>query len=326
MRSWVVSQKDLDQFEEIEAERPLPAGRDLLVQVHAVATNPVDTKVRRGRAGQVLGWDASGVVAAVGEAVTGFAVGDAVYYAGDLTRPGCNTQYHLVDERLVARKPARLDHLQAAALPLTALTAWEGLYEQLRMRGGRSLLVINGAGGVGSMVIQLAKQLSGATVVATASRPESAAWVRELGADQVVDHRRSLTEQMAGLGMSTVDYIFCCHDIEKHFDAMAELIAPQGNIVAIVNSEAPLAMHRLFSKKVNFSWELMFTKAMYKTPDMDSQRAILERVAQLVDQGTLRGTLREDGGTLSAESLTRAHQRQASASLIGKLGLRVPQS
>lgn len=325
MRSWIVSTTDADRFEEVEVERPAPTGHDLLVQVHAVATNPVDTKVRRSRAGQVLGWDASGVVAAVGDEVQGFSVGDAVYYAGDLTRAGCNTQYHLVDERLVARKPARLDHLQTAALPLTALTAWEGLYEQLRMRGGRSLLVINGAGGVGSMVIQLAKQLSGATVIATASRPESAAWVRELGADHVVDHRESLPEQLAALGSKTVDHVFCCHDIEKHFDAMAESIAPQGGIVAIVNSDAPLPMHKLFSKKVSFSWELMFTKAMYKTADMASQRTILERVAQLIDEGVLRGTLREDAGQLTAESLTRAHQQQASASLIGKLALRVPQ-
>ena len=325
MKAWIVSETDTDSFQAVSLETPAVTGRDLLVEVHAVALNPVDTKVRKRRAGKVLGWDASGVVVAVGSEVTGHAVGDQVYYAGDITRPGANAQLHVVDERIVGKKPRSLDHLHAAALPLTALTAWEGLYEQLEVEEGRSVLVIGSAGGVGSLVVQMAKRLSRMTVIATASRPESAAWARELGADHVIDHHRDMPEQLAALGLASVDYIFCCNATDRHFDAMARMIAPQGRIVSIVEPEADLPMGKLFGKKASFSWEFMFTKSMHKTPDMDTQRTILDRVSQLIDDGVLRCTLSEDGGALSAEGLALAHRRQAAGTMIGKIAFRVSQ-
>ena len=325
MRAWIVDETDVDRFRETTLDRPAPAGRDLLVRVEAVALNPVDTKVRKSRPGKILGWDASGKVEAVGSGVRGFAVGDEVYYAGDIGRAGSNAQYQLVDERIVGRKPRSLSHLEAAALPLTALTAWEGLYEQLRVREGASLLVINSAGGVGSLAVQLAKRLSRMTVIGTASRPESVAWARELGADHTIDHRGDMPAQLRALGRQHVDYILCCHGTDTHFAAMCEMLAPQGHICSIVGVGGPLEIGKLMQKKASFSWELMFTKAVFQTPDMDSQRAILDRVAALVDDQTLRCTLNEDGGPLTAEALTEAHRRQAAGEMIGKIAFRVPQ-
>ena len=326
MRAWIVDENDVDRFREAEIERPAPEGRDVLVRVEAVALNPVDTKVRKSRAGKVLGWDAAGKIAAVGPGVRGFGVGDDVYYAGDITRPGCNAEYQLVDERIVGRKPRSLDYLHAAALPLTALTAWEALFEQLRCREGASLLVINSAGGVGSLAVQLARKLLRMTVIGTASRPESAAWARELGAAHTIDHRGDMPAQLRALGLGTehVDYILCCHGTDGHFDAMCEMLAPQGHICSIVESSGPLAMGKLMRKKASFSWELMFTKAIFQTPDMESQRAILDRVAALVDDETIRCTLNEDGGVLTADALAAAHRRQAAGEMIGKIAFRVP--
>lgn len=324
MRAWMVDENDVERFREAEIERPAPEGRDVLVRVEAVALNPVDTKVRKSRAGKVLGWDASGKVVAVGREVRGFVVGDEVYYAGDITRPGCNAQYQLVDERIVGRKPRSLDHLHAAALPLTALTAWEALFEQLRCREGASLLVINSAGGVGSLAVQLARKLLRMTVIGTASRPEGAAWARELGAAHTIDHRGDMPAALRALGREHVDYILCCHGTDSHFDAMCEMLAPQGHICSIVEPTGPLAVGKLMRKKASFSWELMFTKAIFKTPDMESQRTILDRVAGLVDDETVRSTLNEDGGVLTADALATAHRRQAAGEMIGKIAFRVP--
>ncbi len=237
------------------------------------------------------------MVVATGDQVTGYAVGDQVYYAGDITRPGANAELHVVDERIVGRKPRSLDHLHAAALPLAALTAWEGLYEQLEVKEGRSILVIGGAGGVGSLVVQMAKRLSRMTVIATASRPESAAWARELGADHAIDHHRDMPAQLAALGLASVDYIFCCYATDRHFDAMAAMIAPQGRIVSIVEPEAALPMGKLFGKKASFSWEFMFAKSMHATPDMETQRTILDRVSQLVDEARSGHSLAGPGTT-----------------------------
>jgi NADPH:quinone reductase len=324
MRAWIVDETDVERFREAEIERPAPGDRDVLVRVEAVALNPVDTKVRKGRAGKVLGWDASGKIVAVGPGVRGFGVGDEVYYAGDITRPGCNAEYQLVDERIVGRKPRSLDHLHAAALPLTALTAWEALYEQLHAREGASLLVINSAGGVGSLAVQLATKLLRMTVIGTASRPESAAWVRELGAAHTIDHRGDMPAQLRALGREHVDYIFCCHGTDGHFDAMCEMLAPQGHICSIVEPSGPLPIGNLMRKKASFSWELMFTKAIFETPDMESQRAILDRVAGLVDEEIIRCTLNEDGGVLTADALATAHRRQAAGEMIGKIAFRIP--
>ncbi len=321
MRAFIVSSQDTSRFEEVTRDAPTPGPRDLLVEVKAISLNPVDTKVRASRAGRVLGWDASGVVVGVGAEVERYRVGDEVYYAGDITRDGTNAELHCVDERIAGKKPRSLDHLNAAALPLTALTAWEGLYEQLRVREGATLLLVNSAGGVGSLVSQMAKRISKMTVIGTASRPESIAWSKQMGADHVINHREDMPAQLAALGIPEVDFIYCCHDTDGHFEAMARALRPQGHIVSIVESKNPLPLMLLFSKKASFSWELMFTKARYKTPDMSSQRDILDRVSELVDEGVLRSTLTKDGGKLTADALTEAHRLQASGSMIGKLSL-----
>lgn len=324
MRAFIVDPANPSQFLAVEREAPVPTGRELQVQVKAVSLNPIDTKVRAGRGGRVLGWDAAGIVTAIGPDVRFYRPGDAVYYAGDIKRDGCNAELHTVDERIVGRKPHSLDFTAAAAIPLTALTAWEGLYEQLLIGDrdrGRTLLVINAAGGVGSLVVQLAKRLSRLTVIGTASRDESIAWTRKQGADHVINHRGDLPAQLKALGHDYVDFIYCCHDTATHFDAMATMIAPQGRIVSIVESK-DIAVNKLMGKKATFSWELMFTKAMFTTPDIASQRDILNKVADLLDEGVLTGTLTEDAGPISAEALAQAHVRQQSASMIGKLALR----
>lgn len=318
MRVFSVSKQDPNQFTVEQRPDPTPEGRDILVRVEAISVNPVDGKVRKGRAGRVLGWDASGVVVSCGPDVTRFSPGDAVFYAGDIRRDGTNAELHLVDERLVGHKPSSLTHAQAAALPLTAITAWEGLHEQLRARAGGTLLVINSAGGAGSMVLQLARDL-GMTTIGTASRPETIAWSKQMGADHVINHRHDMPAQLKALGFDGVDFIFCCYDTAQHFDAMAEVINPQGRIVSIVETDALLPLGRLFSKRVTFAWELMFTRSAHQTDDMAEQGAILDRVSALVDEGRLSTTLREDGGVLSAEKLAAAHQRLSAGTLIGKL-------
>lgn len=318
MKSFVVQSENTRQFQVVDQPVPEPLEHDLRVRVEAISLNPIDTKVRAGRAGQVLGWDASGVVEAVGKSVTGFKVGDSVYYAGDITRPGCNAEFHLVDARIAAHKPKSLDHLHAAAIPLTALTAWEGLYEQLEVKQGRSLLVINSAGGVGSLVLQMAKKLSGMTVIGTASRDESRAWSKAMGADHIINHREDMPAQLEALDIPHVDYIYCCYATEPHFPAMVKMIAPEGRIVSIVGAESPLPVGDLFRKKASFSWELMFAKAMFQTPTLASQGEILSKVATSLDAGTLRHTLNKAGGVLTANTLAEAHAFQESGRAIGK--------
>ncbi|MFY0580662.1 zinc-binding alcohol dehydrogenase family protein [Cystobacter fuscus] len=322
-KALVVSPSDTSRFEFVEREVPQPGPYDLLVEVKAVSVNPVDTKVRAKRPGKALGWDASGVVVARGSEVKRFRVGDEVFYAGDLTREGTNASLHVVDERIVGHKPRELDHLHAASIPLTALTAWEGLYEQLRVEQGKTLLVIGAAGGVGSLVVQLAGRLTKMTVIGTASRDTTREWVKKMGADHVVNHRENLPAQLAALGLKNVDFIFCCVGTDAHFDTMAELIAPGGRIVSIVEPEQPLPMGKLFGKRASFAWELMFTKSMYKTPDMASQQAILDRVADLLDEGVLTSTLTVDAGVLEPAALAEAHRTVSSGKMVGKLAFRL---
>ncbi|AGW94306.1 MULTISPECIES: zinc-binding alcohol dehydrogenase family protein [Cupriavidus] len=322
---------DPRSLQEVEIDKPTPTGHDLLVKIEAIAVNPVDTKVRAPKpqvepAPRVLGWDAAGTVAAVGPGVTLFKVGDPVYYAGSITRPGTNAEYHLVDERIVGHKPASLDFANAAALPLTAITAWEALFDRLGIspkgdHAGRSVLIIGGAGGVGSIGIQLAKVLAGLTVIATASRPESQEWCRKLGADHTVDHRGDLPAQLKALGFAGVDYILCFNDTDGHFPAMAELVAPQGKICTIVENARPLPVELLKSKSATFVWEFMFTRAMFGTPDMIAQHRLLNEVARLVDAGRLQTTLGENLGRISAENLRRAHAMLEGGRTIGKLVL-----
>jgi zinc-binding alcohol dehydrogenase family protein len=307
-----------------------PAGRDLLVRVHAVSVNPRDVKSRmafavKGGTPVVLGYDASGVVEAVGPEAELFRPGDAVFYAGVLDRQGANAELQLVDERIVGRKPATVGHAAAASLPLTALTAWEMLFDRLQIpRGGAAegaLLVIGGAGGVPSVAIQLARLLTDAVVVATASRPESAAWVRELGAPHVVDHARPLAAQIAGIpGLPPVRWIFSTHTDTASWAEMAKIVAPQGRI-GLIDDPEPLDLRLVKFKSVSIHWEAMFTRPMFATADMVRQHEILDAVAGLVDSGALRATASQSYGVINAVNLRRAHAAIEAGRAVGKIVL-----
>ena len=310
--------------------QPEPGPRDLLVQVEAVSVNPVDTKVRRRaepEAGglKVLGWDAAGTVVATGAEVAGFSVGDAVMYAGDLTRPGTNAQFHCVDDRLVGHKPARLDWAQAAALPLTAITAWETLFDRLDTGkpvpgAAPAILIVGGAGGVGSMAIQLARALTDLTVIATASRPETAQWCRDLGAHHVLDHSRPLAAEVAALGLGAPGLVFSTTNTDAHLAAIVDLIAPQGRL-ALIDDPERLDVGLLKRKSLSLHWEFMFTRSMFGTADIAAQGALLDEIARLVDSGRLRTTLGEHYGRIDAENLRRAHARIESGRARGKIVL-----
>lgn len=312
---------------DLDLPKPAPQGRDILVAVRAVAVNPVDTKVRSPKdrvedAPRVIGYDASGVVEAVGPDVTLFRPGDEVYYAGDITRPGTNQEFHLVDERIVGRKPSSLSFAEAAALPLTTITAYESLFHRLRIDrdgadAGRSILIIGGAGGVGSIGIQLAKR-AGLTVIATASRPETVAWVRELGADHVVSHREPLVPQVRALGIEHVDHVAIFNDMRHWLDAV-ELIRPQGSIVTIDDTHLPMPMEQMKTKAASLHWELMFTRAMFATPDMIEQHRLLDFVAGEIDAGRLRTTLAETLSPINAHTLREAHRRIETGTARGKI-------
>jgi zinc-binding alcohol dehydrogenase family protein len=306
-------------FAELELPRPSPAGHDLLVKVEAVSVNPVDYKQRKqATASRILGWDAAGTVDAVGSETKLFKPGDQVYYAGDVTRPGCNSEFHLVDERIVGRKPRSLDFAQAAAMPLTSITAWEAFFDRLNIKPQRRMLIISGAGGVGSIGIQLAKH-AGLRVIATASRPDSIAWVKALGADEVVNHRQSLTTQIK----TPVDYVAnFSGELDAYWEAMAELVAPQGAMVAIVGNARPLPMDAVRMKSVTLCWELMFTRPRFKTTDMIEQHRLLDQVADLLDSGKLRCTLKETLSPINGANLRKAHERLESGTMIGKLVLK----
>jgi NADPH:quinone reductase len=321
--------EDPDCFAELDMPLPALGPRDLLVRVRAVSVNPVDVKVRRratDAAPRVLGWDAAGEVVAAGAGCVLFGPGAPVYYAGDFERPGCDAELHVVDERIVGRMPATLDFAQAAALPLTALTAWEALFERLEVRpagqgpGNGHLLVIGGAGGVGSMAIQLAR-LAGLDVTATASRPASTDWVRALGATRVLDHARPLAPQLAEQGLPAPQYILNCNETDPWFDAMAELIAPQGRICVLASARERHNVQALMDKAAALVWENIFAKSAYGTPDLESQHRILEQVADRIEDGRLRTTLREVVGPLTAAGLREAHARLESGRSIGKLVL-----
>lgn len=309
-----------------------PQGQDLLVQIQAVSVNPVDTKLRGPKPGEenpprVLGFDAAGTVVAVGPEVTAFEVGDEVYYAGDVTRPGCNAQLQLVDERLVGRKPATLDFAEAAALPLTTLTAWELLFQRMpyqldgRRNAGKTLLVIGGAGGVGSMAIQLGRH-AGFTVVATASRPQSVQWCEQMGATHVIDHRQPLAAQLQALGISSVDAALNLANTDLYWQQLGELLAPQGHVGLIVEPAGELRIGDPYKAKcIGIHWEFMFARARFRTADMIEQHRILTRAASLIDAGELRTTLSERLGTINAENLRQAHRQLEAGSTIGKLAL-----
>jgi len=322
---------DPQSLVDVELPMPTPGARDLLVRVEAVSVNPVDTKVRSPKPQveaqpKVLGYDAAGIVEAVGDAVTLFKPGDPVWYAGDIARSGSNAQFQLVDERIVGRKPASLDFAQAAALPLTALTVWELLFQRMRVDPdgtdrGTSLLIIGGAGGVGSIATQLARR-AGVVVIATASRPETIAWCRQMGAQQVIDHRQPLKPQLDTLGFAEVDTILNFADPAPYWETMGQLIAPQGHIGLIVEPSTPLNIGDPFKAKcVGIHWEMMFARARFRTHDMEEQHRILDRVADLVDAGELRTTLTETLFPIDATNLRTAHAQLESGRTIGKVAL-----
>jgi len=319
-----------DALRDINLPDPVPSGRDLLVEIRAISVNPVDVKVRasaKPESGQwrVLGYDAAGVVKAIGPDVTSFAIGDEVFYAGALQRPGTNAEFHLVDERIVGHKPRTLDWAQAAALPLTALTAWEMLFDRLDIRrpvpGTQpSLLIIGGAGGVGSIAIQLARVLTDITVIATASRPETQEWVRDLGAHYVIDHRQPLAPQVAQLPTGAPGFVFSTTETTQHLSNIVELLAPQGHL-GLIDDPAELNAMPLKRKSLSLHWELMFTRSMYATADMDHQGKILNKVAALIDGGRIRTTLGEHFGPINAKNLRCAHALIESGRARGKLVL-----
>lgn len=319
-----------DALIDVERPRPEPQGRDLLVEIKAVSVNPVDTKVRRNMppapgAMKVLGWDAAGTVVAAGPQATLFKPGDTVFYAGAIDRDGTNAEFHLVDERIVGPKPASLDFAQAAALPLTSITAWEAMFDRLDVRrpvpgAANAILIVGGAGGVGSIAIQLARQLTDLTVIATASREETQSWCRELGAHHVIDHRKPLAAQVEALGIGAPAFVFSTNDTGAHLPEIAALIAPQGR-VALIDDPAGLDVMVLKRKSVSLHWEFMFTRPVFGTADITAQHDLLSELSRLVDAGTVRTTLAETFGTINAANLTRAHALLESGRAKGKIVL-----
>lgn len=308
-------------------EKPTPTGHDLLVRVDAVSVNPVDlVGLQRDAPAPdvpaVLGWDAVGIVERVGSAVSLFQPGDAVFYAGDFSRSGSDTDYHLVDERIVGHAPKTLSNAEAAAMPLTALTAWEALFEQLGIdpqadNHNQTLLIINGAGGVGSVATQLA-HWAGLHVIATASRPETIAWTKDHGADVTVNHREDLVPQVRALGHQYVDYVLELSNLNQHWTEIVDLIKPSGKIVSITGSDVPIDLRALKQKRATFAWEWMFSKAWFHTDDLLSQHTSLDQISALLDQGVLTSTLTKTFQPLNAEQVRAALQLVASHKMMGK--------
>ena len=310
---------------EFETDSPQPGPNDLLVEVRGISVNPVDVKLRASAQPEgeprILGFDAAGIVKAVGSATTRFKPGDEVFYAGDITRPGTNAALHVVDERIVGRKPTSLGFAEAAGMALTSITAWELLFDSLGLNkegggSGEALLVIGGAGGVGSILIQLAKKLTGLTVVATASRDDTRDWVTKMGADHVINHRNPLDAEIEALGISP-RYVAALTHTDKHFGAIQKLIKPRGHI-ALIDDPVSLDIVPLKAKALSVSWEFMFARSMFQTEDMAMQHQLLNRVADLLDDGTLISTVNHHGGSMGVENLRRAHELQESGKAIGK--------
>ena len=318
---------DPQSLVDIVLDVPKPGPRDLLVEVKAISVNPVDTKIRNNVAPEsnykVIGWDVSGVVKSVGAEVSHYKPGDEVFYAGALDRPGANSEFHVVDERIVGRKPTSISHAQAAALPLTSITAWELLFDRLEVPlddggDGESVLIIGGAGGVGSILIQLAATYTKLKVIATASRPDTIDWCTKLGAHHIVDHRQNMKAELDALNL-TPKYVVGLTATDKHLPAIAELIAPQGKLGIIDDPDASAIDIRVLKpKSISIHWEFMYTRSMFQTPDMQVQQALLNKVAQGVDKGELVTTVNQNLGTINAENLKQAHVIQESGTAIGK--------
>lgn len=318
---------DPQSLYETELPRPTPEARDLLVRIEAIAVNPVDSKLRlavQPPGPRVLGWDAVGTVEAVGDAVELFKVGDKVWYAGDITRQGSYAEYGLVDERIAGHAPRSLSPADAAALPLTSITAWELLFDRLRIAQGagqgQSLLVIGASGGVGSILIQLARKLTGVTVIGTASRPATRKWVSERGAHHVIDHGQPLQPQLAAVGIPQVDHVISLTHTDSYYAQIVELLKPAGQL-ALIDDPATLDAMPLKRKSISLHWEFMFTRSMYRAADMIAQHELLNRVAALLDDGTIQSTVGEHYGDITADNLRRAHAALESNKTVGKIVL-----
>ena len=318
-------------LENITLAEPTATGFDLLVEIKAISVNPVDTKIRASSSApageyKIIGWDAVGVVKAIGEKVSLFNVGDEVWYAGDISRSGSYAEYQLVDERIVGHKPKSLTYTQAAALPLTGITAWEILFDRLALPQDGSatdarILIIGAAGGVGSIITQLAVKLTGAEVIGTASRQESAAWVHKLGADAVIDHTKPLSQELANIGITDVTHVISLTQTDQHFDEIVQVLKPQGKLALIDDPKGPLDVMKLKRKSLSLHWELMFTRSLYQTEDMIAQHHLLNRLSALIDTGELQSTFGEHYGTINAQNLIKAHAQIESGKAIGKIVL-----
>ncbi len=320
---------------DVDIPKPKPQGHDLLVRVKAISVNPVDVKTRAPKdkeeqAPKILGWDAAGIVEETGSEVTLFNKNDKVYYSGSIIRQGSYSEFQLVDERITGRKPENLSFEEAAALPLTTITAWEGMFEQMLIpiddaekTNGKSILIIGGAGGVGSIAIQLAKKLTGLKIIATASRSETKDWCLSLGADYVINHYNNFPDELNKIGINNVDFIFCLNDTGRHFPKAAEVLKPFGRFCTIVGTKPgeQLDSSLLRSKSGNFSWEFMFTKSSFQTQDMISQHNLLNKTSELVEKGIIKTTLKENFGNLNAANLRKAHAKIESGTTIGKIVL-----
>ncbi|NMM46660.1 zinc-binding alcohol dehydrogenase family protein [Rhodospirillaceae bacterium KN72] len=317
-----------DSLVDTSLDKPSPEGRDLLVEVKAVSVNPVDYKVRRSAAPdpgewKVLGWDAVGTVVAVGDEVRSFKPGDDVWYAGSISRPGSNSEFHLVDERIVGPKPSTVSDAEAAALPLTAITAWEMLFDRLDVRkpvpgAAQAVVIIGAAGGVGSIAIQLLRELTDVTVIATASRPETQAWARSLGAHYTVDHSRPIADQIAALGIGAPAFVFSTNQTAKHLEEIVACIAPQGRF-GLIDDPGALDVSAFKRKSVSIHWELMFTRALFETPDMEEQGKLLTELSRLVDAGRVKTTATEVLHPINAQTLKKAHAMLESGTARGKI-------
>lgn len=319
-----------NSFENIDLPKPVATGRDLLVEIKAISVNPVDTKVRVSRTAPdgdyvTLGYDAAGIVREVGADATLFKPGDEVFYAGVNNRPGTNAEFHLVDERIVGFKPKTLGFAEAAAMPLTSITAYEALFDRLRIKSpvpsaANAVLIIGGAGGVGSIAVQLVRQLTDLTVIATASRPETFDWVKALGAHHVIDHSKPMPAQIAALGVGAPAFVFSTTHSDEHAAGIAELISPQGRF-GLIDDFPSLDIKLFKSKAVSIHWEFMFTRPVFQTADMIEQHKLLNHVAELVDDGKIRTTLGENFGAINAENIRRAHAQLESQTTKGKIVL-----
>lgn len=327
-----------DALMDIELPTPTATGRDLLVRVSAVSVNPVDTKVRANMSPEngdhkILGWDAVGEVVALGNDVTLFNVGDKVWYAGDITRQGSNAEFQLVDERIVGNKPSSLSNVEAAAMPLTAITAWELLFDRLGFtpvlnnssvddtENQPRILIMGAAGGVGSILTQLAAKLTNAIVIGTASRPQSEAWVKELGAHHVINHYQPLQAQLSDLGIDNVSHVISLNQTDQHYSQLVDVLAPQGKLALIDDPQDVIDIKLLKMKSLSLHWEFMYTRSMFNTADMQKQHDLLNKIAQLIDDSVIKTTLGESYGTINAENLKRAHAHIETNKAVGKVVL-----